>query len=255
MRKALLVFALFCLINQNVQAEDVSSPIKDRKFSIEGWLSFMPFPVSESMRGTDAEFKQQLQTNYTSTKYPFSNDGNLFSLGWGGKVFYSLTNNTDVYVGLSGNFFSKHDISVSRDRVFMMMIGTQIGGEYSFLPRTETINFFARGGLNLNFIGGIVEYDYFFGVYETRVPLAFRLGFDIEPGIRFLIPSTPIAIELSGNYYHSNLIGKSYTKPAVQPNSPLEERELNDGANPDNANDSARTIDFFQIKLGARIWF
>ncbi len=167
---------------------------------------------------------------------------------------YSFTHNADVYIGLSGNFFNKSS-SVSNDQVFMMIIGTQVGAEYNFLPRNETINLFARGGFNINFIGGIVDYDYFFGVYEVRVPLALRLGFDVEPGIRFLIHSTPIALELSGNYYHANLLGKSYTKPVVQPNSPLSERELNDAANPDNSNDSARAIDFFQIKLGARIWF
>lgn len=254
MKKVIMIFVVFFLYIQNAKAENDSSPIKDRKFSIEGWLSIMPFPVSESMRGTDTDFKQELQKDYTNSRYPFSNDKNFFSLGWGGKVMYSITDNTDIYIGLSGNFFNKSS-SVSNDQIFMMIIGTQMGAEYNFLPRGETINFFARGGLNINFIGGIVDYDYFFGLYEARVPFALRLGFDVEPGIRFLIPSTPIALELSGNYYHANLIGKSYTKPAVQPNSPLSERELNDGANPDNPNDVSRTIDFFQIKLGARIWF
>lgn len=254
MKKAIMIFVAFFLYLQNAKAENDSSPIKDRKFSIEGWLSIMPFPVSESMRGTENEFRQELEKDYTNSKYPFSMDSSFLSLGWGGKIMYSLTDNADIYVGLSGNYFGKMN-STARNRVSMLVIGTQIGAEYNFFPRTETINLFARGGINVNLIGGLVQYDYFFGLHQTDVPFSIRLGFDIEPGLRFLIPSTPIALELSGNYYHANLIGKSYTRPAVQPVSPLSERGLNDGTNPDNPNDVSRTIDFFQIKLGARIWF
>jgi len=137
----------------------------------------------------------------------------------------------------------------------MAVWGVNFGAEYSLLPRWNTLNVYGRAGVSAQFITGFTNYSYGFGMFRTNVPVAGRLGIEAELGGRWLIPSTPIALELSGGYVYANLIGKSYENPMTIPKNDLYERQLNDGANPNNPDDKSRIIDFASIRLGGRIWF
>lgn len=253
-----LVF-LFVIIPIAIMAQqDTQNTVSSRKWSISGWGGKL-YPVSATMRGTSTQFREEIAADYNNTVYPFQDEyivnpsrNTLFTIGFGGKLSYHIEEQTALFLGLAGQFFSKRQ---SGDKAFLFVNSTVIGAEYTLFPKYTNFNFFGSAALSLNFIGGSVEYDYFFGKSETMIPAVFRLGMEGELGARYIIPTTPVAVELSGNYALTNLIGKSYTKPSAKPNASLPERELNDGANPDNPKDQGRTIDFFQIKFGVKIWF
>lgn len=250
---------LFIIIPTAIMAQqDTQNTVSSRKWSITGWGSKL-YPVSATMRGTSTQFREEIAADYNNTVYPFQDEyivnpsrNTLFTIGFGGKLSYNIEEQTALFLGIGGYFFSKRQFG---DEAFMFVNSTILGAEYTLFPKHTYLNFFGSAALSLNFIGGSVKYDYFFGSSETNIPIAFRLGVEGEIGARYILPSTPVALEFSGNYALTNIIGKSYTKPAVKPNATLPERELNDGANPDNPNDNGRTIDFFQIKLGVKIWF
>lgn len=245
-----LIFAFFTI---PLFAQESDSPVQGRAWSISGSGSGN-FPVSTSMRGTIEEFKTEVAKDYNNSKYPFANP--QFALGWSVKLHYALpsSSHTDLFLGFNGNFIGSAESS-NNNKAFLALWGINIGVEYSLLPRWNTWNAFARGSVSAQFLGGFTDYDNFFGTFRTKVPLAGRIGVEGELGGRFIIPSTPVGLELSCGYLNANLLGKSYTKPAVEPNAALYERQLNDGANPDNPNDNNRTIDFLSIRFGGRIWF
>lgn len=250
---------LFIIIPTAIMAQqDTQNTVSSRKWSITGWGSKL-YPVSPTMRGTSAQFMQEVAADYNNTVYPFRDESDdsrlnsrMFTLGLGGKLSYNIEDQTALFLGTGLQTLTKRNGS---DEVYFIAFNTVAGAEYTLFPKHTDLNFFGSAALSLNFIGGSVKYDYFFGSSETNIPIAFRLGVEGEIGARYILPSTPVALEFSGNYALTNIIGKSYTKPAVKPNATLPERELNDGANPDNPNDNGRTIDFFQIKLGVKIWF
>lgn len=233
--------------------EDTSSPVAKRRWSINAWAN-MNIPVSASMRGSIADFRADISRDYNNKSYPFRLDDMQYAAGWGVRTFYGLTENTNLYLGFSGNFFNTLS-TASRDEAFLAIWSFQIGAEYSLFPRTSVFNVFGRADVAANWLGGFTDYDFFFGVFRTKVPRTGRIGIDAETGVRFLIPGTAVALEASTCYTNANLLGKSYTKPSVSPPTALHERELNDAKNPDDPNDAPRTIDFLQLKLGARIWF
>jgi hypothetical protein len=255
MKTLILLFLIMPIVVMAQQ--ETQNTVLSRKWSISGWGSQI-YPVSSAMRGTSAQFREEIATDYNNTVYPFKDEegsspnSSLFTLGFGGKLSYHIEEQTALFLGIGGQFLSKRQ---SKDKAFLFFYSTILGTEYTLFPKHTHLNFFGSAALSLNFIGGNVEYDYFFGNSETMIPAVFRLGVEGELGARYIIPSTPVAVELSGNYALTNLIGKSYTKPSAKPNATLPERELNDGANPDNPNDNVRTIDLFQIKLGVKIWF
>lgn len=234
-------------------AQEDESPIRGRTWSIAG-TGHINFPVSASMRGTNEEFRADVSQSYNNSKYPFADY--TYAIGWSGKLLYALPSSahTDLFLGFNGNFIGNSS-TTNFDNAFMAVWGVNMGAEYSLLPRWSTLNVFGRASIGASFIHGFTDYDFGFGIFRTKVPVAGRLGVEGEIGGRFVIPSSAIALEVSGAYLNANLLGKSYTKPPAVPNDDLYERQLNDGANPDNPNDNSRTIDFLSIRLGARIWF
>lgn len=242
---------LFSLLR--LSATESDSPVKERSWSIVA-TGVANIPVSASMRGTPAEFRAEIAKDYTNTKYPFASPE--YAIGWSAKLLYALPSSahTDLFLGLNGNFIAASE-STRQDRAFMAVWGVNFGAEYSLLPRWNTLNVYGRAGVSAQFITGFTNYSYGFGMFRTNVPVAGRLGIEAELGGRWLIPSTPIALELSRGYVYANLIGKSYENPMTIPKNDLYERQLNDGANPNNPDDKSRIIDFASIRLGGRIWF
>ncbi len=245
-----LTAALYCI---PLFAQGSDSTVQGRSWSICA-TGLYNFPASSSMRGTNEEFRADVMRDYNNRKYPFASP--TYAFGWSGKILYALpsSGHTDLFLGFSGNFINSEQDN-NHDQAFMAVWGVNLGVEYSLLPRWNTWNVFGRASISTQFIHGFTDYDFGLGVFRTNVPTAGRLGAEAELGGRFVIPSTPVALELSGGYLNANLLGKSYTKPPAVPNDDLYERQLNDGKNPDNPDDNSRTIDFLSIRLGARIWF
>lgn len=242
-----LVFLICIAFIPSLAHSQDSSMIINKKWAINEWITYNPFPVSTSIRGSNEQLKTENKDNNILTKYPSQAEWYSIYIGLGSKVMYSVTEEIDIYIGISGHFFSRYNKS---EEILLIVLGSQIGGEYTFLPRTNNFNVFTRLGISCNYVSGPAVFVYLYGnPYAVMNPF-WGIGFEVEPGIRYVIPSSPVAIELSGNYYNTNLISKSYIEPQELINTNPNKAENNGAINSYNP----RNVDFFQIKLGAKLW-
>ncbi len=219
---------------------------------VDGGLSI---PASSSMRGTATEFQSDLQKDYNSKRYPFGDDRAL-SMNWGAALSYRFPASPWSIVGVQHLYVSYVDNGFAYNTAFSQNANlvdyvSSLGAEYTLGEPSETFNVFGRLGIALSFFSG--EVNYF--DYRTSLTPTFRGGLDIAAGGRWNMSFAPLALELSASYLNANLIGKSYEPPAAKPPTTLRERALNDAANPNDPTDESRTIAYFSIGLGLRVWF
>ena len=210
------------------------------------------FGITEAMRGSADDFIHDLSLDYNNKKYPYG-DNATKTLNGGLQLAYRF-NNSPIGIYFSSNinvFYLEMQILFFTDYVMMNIVSFTPGIEFCIGEPTQIWNIFGRAGINFNTIFG--EVNYYSSI--TRVKPAFRIGIEGEFGGRFNIPSTPISLEVSALVTNVNLIGKSYNKINAIPPQDLNERELNDGKNPDNPSDINRNISFITLKGGLRIWF
>jgi hypothetical protein len=129
-----------------------------------------------------------------------------------------------------------------------------VGTEYALGDFADSWNAFGRAGINASLIDGRLHYNsLFFGVFDTFTNTALRFGFEGEIGGRYNLQSFPLTLETSVGYTNANLIGKSFEQPATRPPYTIDSTDLNDGANPNNPDQGAKTIDFVSLRLGIRV--
>lgn len=218
------------------------------------------YSVSSSMHGDMAQYQAALENGTTAAQYPFG--GNRFySIGLEGQVAYRYAKSPiSIYFGAYGsNFYAGYGgFRFSQTGRFAMSIVTATAGvEYTFGQVYQRWNFFGRFGLNSSAIAGNYRVGNGNRFTDTMVNSTdTRFGFEAEIGERYNFPRTPFGIEASINYANINLFGKSYTTPVLQqPFFRAAAGSINDGKNPNDPSDNARTIDYLSFRLGARIYF
>lgn len=179
------------------------------------------FGLSEAMRGTSSEFRNDIIIDYNNSKFPFGDDDTRNICFGVGLSYWFPQSPVSVYFKFSNvtYFLQKPGfLNIYTDKANMLIFSFTPGVEYSFGKSSELWNFLIRFGISLNTITGDVTY---FNNKTNLSPAAFRGGFETEFGGRLNIPSTPLSLEATANYTNANFIGKSYVKPSVQPPSTL----------------------------------
>jgi opacity protein-like surface antigen len=204
--------------------------------------------VSASMRGTNAEFQSDIEKDYNNRTYPFG-DPNAWGAGGGLRIEYRfLPGNFSAYA--SGRLIGFTTSDASKDSATLSVGSIGLGGKYTY-DISRSLDLFASAGINGNLIGGSIVYT--FGTVNITTPNS-RYGFELGLGADWN-PWSIILLRLFADYSDVNVIGKSYTVPAASPQNFLFSRALNDGANPNNPNDSPRTIDYFLFGIAAGVRF
>ena len=211
------------------------------------------YGISQAMNGSHEDFFADLSKDYNNSKFPFgSNRTSIYTFG--GELAYKLPQSSfSPYYSIQYTEFYTYVDSLpgsikKSGEALMGIITNSIGCEYLLSNPDKKLCAFVRLGINTSTIFGHVNY-----IMRTNLITAQRFGFETEAGGRLRFPKFPFSIELALNYNSANLIGKSYTKPPSF-GATVNERALNDGANPDLSNDKARAIDFVQIKFGIKFW-
>lgn len=204
----------------------------------------MNFGISEAMNGSSEEFRNDLETNQTYSKFPFG-DGHTDNMCFGAQLAYRFPESSySLYLNASNTYFILDKSQFSNglsEMADLMVLSLTAGGEYTFGTFDELWNTFVRAGLNFSLIGGGIEYED--GKMDTD--LALRFGFEMELGGRINIPSTPLSLELSTNYKNANLIGKSEGSKVG----------LLSGLFGVELDDKNKIIDYLSLRLGLRLWF
>lgn len=239
-----------------------SSPLQAQIRRLEGdWSLMLDIDyitgISSSMRGNANQFRQDLFTDYSISRYPFG-DKSTRSIGTGGSLAYRFPKS--AWSGLGGIHTASFITDDGLGRASMLLTVFSLLGEYAIGGSEEIWNTFLRAGINGSLILGELRTPPIPGFTTTEqiviIDPASRFGFEGEFGGRVNIPSLPISVEMAVGYTNANLLGKTYKPPSGVPPKALPERALNDGANPDKAGgDSNRTIDFLAIRGGLRVWF
>lgn len=204
------------------------------------------------MKGTVDGVVSDAANDYIVTQYPF--DDPTSALGFGLDLGYRLSDRFGLYFGASADFWS-NEVDVSYNATAdLTRIGGEIGLSAVIWPIASGLDLIGRAGLQLNVYSGEIVVSYgAFGTYTTTVNPAFRLGANIQAGLSYTVPRSPLTIDIMGGYANGNLIGKSFTKPTATPNDDLNEIELNDGVNPDDPNDEPRVISLWSARLGVAL--
>ncbi len=215
--------------------------------------------ISSAMHGTIEDYHSAIENGTTATQYPFGGN-HTHSIPVQGQIAYRYAKSPmSIYLAASASSFNTgFGFRYSPSGRYTMTIGTTTAGlEYTLGQLYQHWNFFGRLGLNSSLIVGnyrIRNQDRFMDVALSNNGT--RYGIEMEIGERYNISRSPIGIEASLNYTNVNLIGKSYTDPAL--NQGLFSRgsgDINDGKNPNDPNDNARVIDYLSLRVGARIYF
>jgi hypothetical protein len=220
--------------------------------------------VSSSMHGDIAQYESSLAGSTTPAQYPFGGN-KAYSIGFGLQVDYRFVRSPySLYLGGYGLGFNAGNgfRNAPGERFTMTILSANCGIEYTFGQTYQHWNFYGRFGLvpsiitSSNRLGG-GRNTFFFSDSLRSNTVDSRLGMEIELGERYHFSRMPFGIEASINYTNVNLIGKSYTKPNyssgalfASPNN-----SINDGKNPNDPNDNARVIDYFQVRIGGRYYF
>lgn len=240
----LLIGAAYCLKSENNEEHSEYSIMIMGNYNAN-------YGISNAMNGSSQAFHSQLAVDYNNQVYPFGDKGT--TTGNIGLQIASRLPSSPWGVYIAGNYYRYYlegDNFVFTDYALMNIRSLSAGVEYTYGERQDICNLFARLGVNFNLIDGEVKY---LGQL-TKVNPAFRAGFESEFGGRFNIPSTPLSVELSIEYVNANLIGKSYTAFSERPPQTLDNRELNDGKNPNNSQDVNKNIIFITLRGGIKIW-
>lgn len=219
--------------------------------------SGLNYALSASMHGEIADYSDAVQNDRTSLEYPLAGASSL-GIGFGAQFSYRYTKSS------YGLYFGSYGLSYNAGR----------GGRFSETGRFSMALFSAMAGIEYvsgqsyqhwNFVGRIAAGPTVIatsyrsaGSGFTRFSdnsSALRLGIEIGIGERYHFSRSPIGIEASITYTNANLIGKSYVAPNAVGALFAQNTTINDGKNPDDANDSARTIDFLTLRIGGRIYF
>lgn len=206
-----------------------------------------PVSSNQSIESYLTEFSE----TYEAKKFPF--DG--ISGSFGGKLFYTPPNSSfSPYVGCEMNLLYNSVILDNHNNyVSILDVSWALGLEYAFSIIDSSLKCFGRAGITSNVIVGSINYQYY---YYTNIKPAVRFGFELETGLDWVVPGTPLSLELSVGYANTNLIGKNYTEPATLRNSNiLHEVTLNDGNSDKYPQNTSKTLDFVWLRIGARLWF
>jgi hypothetical protein len=211
-------------------------------------------PVTSGMRGTATEFQRDVREDYSPSRYPYGDDRAL-AFSSGGQMAFRLPGSAvSALAGVQRTTFFVDD--ETGDEARMALWTFMLGIEYSLGTYDEAFNGFGRVGVNSSVIDGNVVYRFFppFS-FTTEITPAVRIGFESELGARYNIAGLPLSVEASVHYAHANLIGMSFEDPGMRPPQTLEEVALNDGANPEDPGDVARSIGFVALRATARVRF
>jgi hypothetical protein len=210
----------------------------------------LPSGVSSSMRGTNAEFASDIQRDFNNRKYPFG-DQNASGVQFGIEARYRFaSSNLGAYAGLHLTAFGTYGSSSGQfagDSAYLGAGTFSIGGAYSY-DLTPHFDLNGRIGLNASLVLGSVVTPFF----TTKIPATYRIGYEFGLNIDWK-PGSLFVFSVGAGYANVNVIGRSYTSP---PSGPIIlNRTLNDGANPNDASDNGRTIDFVSLNISAGIRF
>ncbi|MFI5264621.1 MAG: hypothetical protein ACHQM6_08910 [Candidatus Kapaibacterium sp.] len=228
-------------------------------WSIAVW-SGGQYSLSSSMHGDIGQYEAALAGGKTSVQYPFGSN-QAFSMAFGAQVEYRIEQSQISWYasGYGQSFNAGYGFRGSTSgRFTMTILSTAAGIQYTLGQTYQTWNFYGRVGIVPSIISGSNRSGngnrFFYDSLRVN-SVDSRFGMEVEFGERFRIPRWPIGIEASINYTNVNLFGKSYTAP-VSPGALFGvSASINDGKNPSDANDAARTIDFLSLRIGARIYF
>jgi hypothetical protein len=247
-------FYLFIFLTSSAFAQD-EVEIPHGQWSVAVY-SGGAYSVSSSMHGDIGQYEAALASGTTPAQYPFGTYM-AFTVGFGAQFDYRFSKSPwSFFAGSYGSSYNAgHGFGGGR---FTMTILSGEGGiEYTSGQTYQEWNFYGRLGLVPSVIaaqnrasgGNRFSFD------SLRInSIDSRLGMEVEIGERYHFPRTPIGIEASINYTNVNFFGKSYSVPtygAFYGRS----GSINDGKNPNDPNDSPRTIDFLSLRLGARFYF
>jgi hypothetical protein len=218
------------------------------------------YSLSSSMHGDIAQYEAALSNGTAPAQYPFAAN-RAFGLGFGAQLEYRIQGSPlSLYAGGYGmSFNAGSGFRNSTTGRFTMTIFSTTGGlQYTFGQTYQRWNFYGRIGFAPTVIAssnrsGNGNRSFFDSLRLNTVDS--RVGMEIEIGERYHFPRLPIGIEASINYTNANLFGKSYTDPATFGALFGAGDSINDGKNPNDPTDNARTIDFLSIRFGARIYF
>lgn len=230
-------------------AQTDSAHIKHWSVRLSGGLNIA---ASESMKGTVDGVVNDAADDYIVTQYPF--DDPTSALGFGLDLGYRLSDRVGLYFGASADFWSNEVDVAYNATADLTRIGGEVGLSAVIWPITNGLDLVGRAGLQVNVYSGeiVVSYGSFF-TYTTTVNPALRLGANLQSGLAYTFPGSPLTIDIMGGYANGNLVGKSFTKPSATPNADLNEIELNDGANPDDPSDEPRVISLWSARLGVAL--
>lgn len=258
---ALATIIIACSIQLPTLRAQGPSPKEWGPWSITAFAGF-PQGISPSMRGTAETFRRDLKRDYNNHDYPFADAGWQLS-DVGGEIAYSPLP-AGIYLAVQRTGFEMTD---EDGQASMTLLTDALGAEYVVGTRDEPWNWFARAGLCISMIDGYTEYrdsdsssiyPHFANstwVLHTTLTTALRYGAEAAIGGRYNIPRSRFSLEASAAYMNANIGGKSYVKPAAAPPNLLTNRELNDGANPDDPSDHDRSIAILLLRAGIRVAF
>ncbi|MBS1560263.1 MAG: hypothetical protein JSS89_01525 [Bacteroidetes bacterium] len=199
------------------------------------------FAASESMKGSPSQVIMDASDDYIVRTYPFGDP--TLALGFDLRLQRSVTERLSWFVGASADLWRSEGATFGfTTKGSLNRYGGEVGGQIVIVPITSWLNVVGDVAAQVNVYSGELSVTYPIGTFITTVNPAVRIGARAQAGLTARIPSSPLSISMLGGYQNGNLIGKSFTKPAVQPNADLNEVELNDGKNPEDPSDSPRVI-------------
>jgi hypothetical protein len=228
-----------CLIamSMNVQAQE---PEYTPRWTLYGGAG-TNFAASESMKGNPSQVIMDASDDYIVKTYPFADP--TLALGFDLRLQRSVSDRFSWYVGASADLWRSEGSSFGfTAKGSLNRYGGEVGGQVVIVPITSWLRVVGDASVQVNMYSGELSLTYPFGNFITTIDPALRLGARAQAGLTAHLPSSPLSISLLGGYQNGNLIGKSFTKPAAQPNNDLRSVALNDGVNPEDASDAPRVI-------------
>ena len=218
--------------------------------------------ISPTMRGDWGEFSREVTRDLNNSKFPFG-DASTVGLS-GGVQFGYLPDASSIgpYLGYTFTYFQSGVDSAgffTLKSVRVLSSTVSLGAEYIVNSSADRWNLIIRAGINTSTLSGIVhlgesDVPSAFRGSDINVPAAQRYGIEAGLGGVWNIAPSALGLEAAAHYSYLNMFGKSFTRPERAGFIP-DERELNDGKNPDRHEDTERIFDFLSLRLGLRMWF
>ncbi len=242
-----LFISLITISSAHAQTSPLSQQQNETRWSVSLQGGFA-MGASASMRESYTQFQSDVEKDYNNSGYPFGGP-NGSGGSWDLSAEYDfLTSPFGIYAAVRTTLFSTSDAS---NNTADLSAGTlSLGAQYSH-PFWRAFDFVVQGGINGSLLGGQVVYE----GWKTKITSPnYRFGLEAGLGIDWY-PRNDFFMRPFADYADLNLIGKSYTSPGTSPPYLLATRALNDGANPANPNDHARTIDYLLIGVALGVRF